>query len=77
MFFGKKKNKHFQSLGLASMMGIHLVSGVIVGMAAGSALLHLAGMVVGHAVMQRHQLIAKVAGGLTAALGAFMLTRLV
>ena len=35
MFFGKKKNKHFQSLGLASMMGIHLVSGVIVGMAMG------------------------------------------
>lgn len=52
-------------------------AGVIVGMAAGSALLHLAGMVVGHAVMQRHQLIAKAAGGLTAALGAFMLTRLV
>ena len=32
MFFNKKKNKHFESLGLASMMGIHLVSGVIVGM---------------------------------------------
>jgi len=35
MFFGKKKNKHFQALGLASMMGIHLVSGVIVGMVMG------------------------------------------
>ena len=49
---------------------------VITGMAAGSALLHAAGMAVGHQVMQRHQVIAKVAGGLTAALGAFMLTRL-
>jgi ATP synthase protein I len=35
MFFSRKKNKHFQSLGLASMMGIHLVSGVIVGMVMG------------------------------------------
>jgi len=35
MFFNRKKNKHFESLGLASMMGIHLVSGVIVGMAMG------------------------------------------
>ena len=51
-------------------------AGVIVGMAAGSALLHGAGMVVGHGVMQRFQAVAKVAGGLTAALGAFMLTRL-
>lgn len=50
--------------------------GAIVGMAAGSALLHLMGIVLGHAVMQRHQVIAKLAGGLTAALGAFMLTRL-
>lgn len=51
-------------------------AGVLVGMAAGSAILHGAGMVLGHAVMQRHQVIAKVAGGVTAALGAFMLTRL-
>lgn len=51
-------------------------AGVIVGMAAGSALLHFAGMVAGHHVMQRFQTVAKVAGGLTAALGAFMLTRL-
>lgn len=51
-------------------------AGVIVGMAAGSAILHLAGMVVGHAVMQRHKVIAKIAGAATAALGAFMLTRL-
>ena len=50
--------------------------GAIAGMAAGSALLHLSGIVLGHAVMQRHQVIAKLAGGLTAALGAFMLTRL-
>ena len=49
---------------------------MIVGMAAGSALLHVTGMVVGHQVMQRHQVIAKVAGGLTAILGAIMLTRL-
>lgn len=35
MFFNKKKNKHFESLGLASIMGIHMVSGVIVGMAFG------------------------------------------
>ncbi len=35
MFFNKKKNKHFESLGLASIMGIHLVSGVVVGMAMG------------------------------------------
>ena len=35
MFFNKKKNKHFESQGLASMMGIHLVSGVIVGMGMG------------------------------------------
>jgi len=35
MFFNRKKNKHFESLGLASMMGIHLVSGVIVGMVMG------------------------------------------
>lgn len=51
-------------------------AGVIVGMAAGSAILHLAGMAVGHQVMRRFQTLAKVAGGLTAALGAFMLTRL-
>lgn len=50
--------------------------GVVLGMAAGSALLHIAGMVLGHAVMQRHQLLAKLAGGMTAALGAFLLTRL-
>ena len=51
-------------------------AGVIVGMAAGSAILHLAGMAVGHQVMRRFQTLAKVAGGLTAALGAFMLTKL-
>ena len=51
-------------------------AGVIVGMVTGSALLHVAGMVVGHGVMQRFQTVAKVAGACTAALGAFMLTRL-
>lgn len=51
-------------------------AGVIVGMAAGSAVLHVAGMLLGHQVMQRYQVIAKLAGGLTATLGAFMLTRL-
>lgn len=35
MFFNRKKNKHLESLGLASVMGIHLVSGVIVGLAMG------------------------------------------
>ena len=30
MFFGKKKTDYFALLGLASVMGIHLVSGVIV-----------------------------------------------
>lgn len=35
MFFNTKKNKHFEALGLASIMGIHMVSGVIVGMGMG------------------------------------------
>lgn len=35
MFFNRKQNKHLESLGLASVMGIHLVSGVIVGLAMG------------------------------------------
>lgn len=48
----------------------------VLGMAAGSAVLHITGMWVGHHVMQRHQVMAKLAGGCTAALGAFMLTRL-
>lgn len=34
MFF-KKKNKHTESMGLAYMMGLHLVSGIIVGMVMG------------------------------------------
>ena len=49
---------------------------VVIGMATGSALLHGAGMLLGHQVMQRHAVLAKLAGGLTAALGTFMLTRL-
>ena len=48
----------------------------LLGMATGSALLHLAGMGLGRAVLQRHQMLARLAGGLTAALGGFMLTRL-
>ena len=34
MFF-KKKNKHAESMGIAYMMGLHLVSGIIVGIAMG------------------------------------------
>ena len=48
----------------------------LLGMATGSALLHLAGMGLGRAVLQRHHTLARLAGGLTAALGGFMLTRL-
>ncbi len=48
----------------------------LAGMALGSAVLHLAGMGVGHAFMQRHAWIAKVGGAATALLGAFMLARL-
>ena len=35
MLFKSKKYKHSESMGLAYMMGLHLVSGVIVGMAMG------------------------------------------
>lgn len=35
MFFGKKRNDFFELLGMASVMGIHLVSGVIVGLVMG------------------------------------------
>ena len=48
----------------------------LLGMGLGSATLHLSGMVLGHALMQRHRWIAKLGGAATAALGAFMLTRL-
>lgn len=50
--------------------------GALAGIALGSASLHIAGMVLGHAVMQRHHWVAKLGGAATAALGAFMLTRL-
>lgn len=50
--------------------------GALTGIALGSATLHIAGMVLGHAVMQRHQWVAKLGGAATAALGAFMLTKL-
>ena len=51
-------------------------AGALAGMAAGSAVLHVAGMLLGHAVMQRHQWIARAGGAATALLGVFMLTRL-
>jgi ATP synthase protein I len=35
MFFGKKKNDFWELLSMASVMGIHLVSGVIVGLVMG------------------------------------------
>ena len=50
--------------------------GALTGIALGSATLHICGMVLGHAVMQRHQWAAKLGGAATAALGAFMLTKL-
>ena len=50
--------------------------GALAGMAAGSAVLHIAGMLLGHAVMQRRQWIARAGGAATALLGAFLLTRL-
>ena len=50
--------------------------GALAGIALGSATLHIAGMVLGHAVMQRHQWVAQFGGAATAALGAFMLTKL-
>lgn len=53
-----------------------LAVAALIGMAAGSATLHLSGMALGHAVLQRHQWIARVTGAATALLGAFMLTRL-
>lgn len=50
--------------------------GALTGIALGSGLLHVCGMVLGKAVMQRHQWAAELGGGATAALGAFMLTKL-
>ncbi|RGE42954.1 urease accessory protein UreJ [Comamonas testosteroni] len=50
--------------------------GALTGIALGSGLLHICGMVLGKVVMQRHQWAAKLGGAATAALGAFMLTRL-
>ncbi|WP_231907238.1 HupE/UreJ family protein [Comamonas aquatica] len=54
----------------------HALAGAVLGMAAGSALLHLGGMALGHRVMQRHQLLARLAGAATAVLGVALLTRL-
>lgn len=50
--------------------------GALAGMALGSAALHIAGIALGRAVMQRHQWLARLGGGATALLGAFMLARL-
>ena len=50
--------------------------GALTGIALGSGLLHITGMVLGKAVMQRHQWLAKLGGTATAALGAVMLMRL-
>lgn len=61
---------------LAGDSGLAAV-GALLGIALGSATLHIAGMVLGHAVMQRHQWAARFGGATTAALGAFMLTKLV
>ncbi|WP_028601536.1 HupE/UreJ family protein [Ottowia thiooxydans] len=52
------------------------VIGALVGVALGSGALHIAGIVLGRAVMQRHQWLATLGGGATALLGAFMLARL-
>lgn len=35
MLFNKKNSKHIESLGIASVMGLQLVSGVVVGLAMG------------------------------------------
>ena len=50
--------------------------GALAGIALGSGLLHITGMVLGKAMMQRHQWLAKLGGAATAALGAVMLMRL-
>ena len=50
--------------------------GALAGMALGSATLHVTGMLLGHALMQRHQWVARIGGAATALLGVFMLTGL-
>lgn len=52
------------------------VLGALAGVALGSAVLHVAGIGLGRAVLQRHQWLATLGGGATALLGAFMLVRL-
>ena len=51
-------------------------TGALLGMALGCATLHIAGMVLSHAVMRRHRWLAGLSGTATAALGGFMLTHL-
>ncbi|MBF5005059.1 HupE/UreJ family protein [Diaphorobacter caeni] len=53
-----------------------MAAAALAGMALGSATLHLTGMGLGNAVLQRHPWIARAGGIATATLGAFMLTRL-
>ena len=60
---------------LASDTGL-MAAAALAGMALGSATLHLTGMALGNAALQRHAWIARAGGVATAALGAFMLTRL-
>ena len=60
---------------LASDTGL-MAAAALAGMALGTASLHLTGMALGNAALQRHAWIARVGGVATAALGAFMLTRL-
>lgn len=48
----------------------------LLGMSLGSAALHMAGMLLGHGLLQRHRWLAAASGAATAALGLLMLTRL-
>jgi urease accessory protein len=60
---------------LASGTGLAAL-GALAGMALGSAALHAAGMVLGHAVVQRHRWLARLGGLGTALLGASLLARI-
>ncbi|WP_353236322.1 HupE/UreJ family protein [Diaphorobacter ruginosibacter] len=53
-----------------------MAAAAVCGMALGSATLHLAGLALGGALQRRHAWMARAGGAATAALGAFMLTRL-
>lgn len=64
---------HGQELGGGT--GLAAVA-ALAGMALGAAALHGTGMLLGKAVLQRHQWLAKVGGAATVLLGSVMLTRL-